>query len=59
VRRKIKKLLELGIIVEKEPTRYVVRPGILLQPQRQAAFARGIELTVRFMDDLLENGVVQ
>lgn len=59
VRRKIRKLLELGFIVEKEPARYVLRPGILLQPQRQAAFARGIELTVRFMNELLENGVVQ
>ena len=59
VRRKVKKLLDLGFIVEKEPARYVLRPGILLQPRRQAAFARGIDLTVRFMNELLENGVVQ
>jgi hypothetical protein len=59
VRRKIRKLLELGFIVEKEPARYVLRPAILLQPERQAAFGRGIEQTVRFINELLENGVVQ
>ena len=59
VRRKIRKLLQLGFIVEKERARYVLRPGILLQPHRQAAFARGIDQTVRFMNELLENGVVQ
>lgn len=59
VRRKIRKLLKLGFIVEKEPARYVLKPGVLLEPERQAAFARGIEQTVRFMNELLENGVVQ
>jgi hypothetical protein len=59
VRRKIRKLLELGFIVEKEPARYVLRPGILLEPERQAAFGRSIEQTVRFMNELLENGVVR
>jgi hypothetical protein len=58
VRRKIKQLLKLGFIVEKEPARYVLRPGVLLEPHRQAAFARGIEQTVRFMNELLEHGVV-
>ena len=59
VRRKIRKLLELGIVVEKEPAQYVLRPGVLLEPRHQAAFARGIEQTVRFVNELLENGVVQ
>lgn len=59
VRRKIRKLKELGFIVEKEPARYVLKPGVLLEPERQAAFARGIEQTVRFMNELLENGVVR
>ena len=59
VRRKIRKLLELGFIVEKEPARYVLRPGILLAPERQAAFARTIDQTVRFINELLENGVVR
>ncbi|MBY0318909.1 MAG: helix-turn-helix domain-containing protein [Reyranella sp.] len=59
VRRKIAKLLKLGFIVEKEPARYVLKPGVLLEPERQAAFARGIEQTVRFVNELLENGVVR
>lgn len=59
VRRKIRKLLELGFIVEKEPARYVLKPGVLMEPARQAGFARGIEQTVRFMNELLENGVVK
>jgi hypothetical protein len=59
VRRKIRKLLELGVVVEKQPAQYVLRPGVLLEPRHQAAFARGIEQTVRFVNELLENGVVR
>lgn len=59
VRRKIKQLLKLGFIVEKEPARYVLKPGVLQEPQRQAAFGRGIDQTVRFMNELLEHGVVR
>jgi hypothetical protein len=59
VRRRIKRLLTLGFIVEKEPSRYVMTPGILLDPRRQAAFALGIDQTVRFINELLENGVVR
>ena len=59
VRRKIRKLLARGHIVEKGPARYVMKPGVLLEPERQAMFARGIEQTVRFVNELLENGVVR
>lgn len=59
VRRKTRKLKELGFIVEKEPARYVLKPGALLELERQEAFARGIERTVRFMNEPLENGVVR
>jgi DNA-binding IclR family transcriptional regulator len=59
VRRRIKQLLKLGYVVEKEPSRYVLRTGILLEPRHQAAFALGIEQTVRFINELLENGVVR
>ena len=37
----------------------MLRPGVLLEPERQAAFARSIEQTVRFMNELLENGLVK
>lgn len=59
VRRKLKRLLQLGIIVEKRRFRYVINPGVLQQSHHQAAFARGIEQTVRFMNECLEQGVVR
>ena len=59
VRRKLKQLLKLGFIVEKGRARYVLKPGSLQEPARQAAFARGIQQTVLFMNECLENGVVR
>lgn len=59
VRRKIKRLLELGLIVEKGRARYVLKPGALQQPEWQAAFTRGIEQTVQLMNECLEKGLVQ
>ena len=59
VRRKLKRLLQLGIIVEKKRFRYVINPGVLQQSHHQAAFARGIGQTVRFMNECLEQGVVR
>lgn len=59
VRRRIKRLLKLGFIVEKEPARYVMTPGIMLDPRRQAAYALGIDQTVQFINELLESGMVR
>jgi biotin operon repressor len=59
VRRKIKRLLELGLIIEKGRAHYVLKPGTLQQPERQAAFARGIKQTLQFMNECLEQGVVR
>jgi hypothetical protein len=59
VRRKLKRLLKLGVIVEKGRARYVLKPGVLQQPDRQAAFAHDIQQTVLFMNECLENGVVR
>jgi hypothetical protein len=59
VRRKLQRLLKLGFIVEKGHARYVLKPGVLQQPERQAAFARGIQQTVHFMNECLEHGVLQ
>ena len=59
VRRMLKRLLKLGAIVEKGRARYVLRPGMLQEPERQAAFARGLQQTVLFMNECLENGVVR
>jgi hypothetical protein len=59
VRRKIKKLLQLGFIVEKGRARYVLKPGVLQDPRRQAAFERGIEQTVQLMNACLEHHTLQ
>jgi hypothetical protein len=59
VRRKLKRLLELGEIVEKGRAHYVTKPGIVQRQQKQEAFARGIQQTVQFMNECLENGVVR
>ena len=59
VRRKLKRLLELGVIVEKGRARYVIKPGSVQRPEQQAAFARGIQQTVMFMNECLEHGAVR
>ena len=59
VRRKLERLLKLGFIVEKGRARYVLTPGVLQQPERQAAFAIGLQQTVQFMNECLEQGVLQ
>ena len=58
-RRKLKRLLQLGAVVEKERAHYVLKPGKFLEPERQAAFARGINETVLFMNEALGNGVIR
>ena len=58
VRRKIKQLLELGFVIEKEPSRYVLTPGVLQEPHRQAAFGRTIDQVIRFMNELFDKGLV-
>jgi hypothetical protein len=59
VRRKLQRLLKLGLIVEKGRARYILKPGALQHPDRQAAFARGLQQTVHFMNECLEQGVLR
>ncbi len=59
VRRKLKVLVKHGIVVEKGRARYVLQPGMLQAPERQAAFASGIQRTMQFMNDCLEQGLIQ
>ena len=37
----------------------MLKPGVLQQPERQAAFARGLQQTVHFMNECLEQGVLE
>jgi hypothetical protein len=55
----LKRLVELGFIVEKGRAHYVLRPGAIQSPDRQAAYARGIQETVLFMNESLQHGVVR
>jgi len=59
VRRKLKQLLKMGLIMEKERARYVLTPGALQASHRQAAFARGIQETVQFMNECLAHGTLR
>ncbi len=59
VRRKLKRLVDQGLIIEKSKGHYVVAPGRLQSGDYQAAFGRGIRETVRFMNECVENGLVQ
>jgi DNA-binding IclR family transcriptional regulator len=59
VRRKLKQMLKLGFIVEKGRAHYVLKPGVLQAPERQAAFARGLQQTVQLMNACLEQGVIR
>ena len=59
VRRKLKRLVARGYIVEKSKGHYVVTPGRLQDADYRAAFGRGIRETVRFMNECFERGLVQ
>ena len=59
VRRKLARLVKLGMVVEKGRTYYVLNPGALQDPGRQAAFARGVQETVVRMNEALQHGVVR
>lgn len=59
IRRKLRTPLKLGFIVEKGRARYILMPGVMQQPSRQAALARGIQQTMHCMNECLEPGVLQ
>lgn len=58
VRRKLKRLATLGYVVKKDRG-YVLAPGMLQEPDRQAAFARAFDQLALFMNDLLEHGLLE
>lgn len=59
VRRKLKRLLALGYIVEKGRACYVIAPGTLQQPDRQAVFDRTFSQLTLFLNDMLEKGLLE
>jgi predicted transcriptional regulator len=58
VRRKLKVLLDRGILIEKDGG-YVYRPGVLQQPQHKAAFERGMRDTLQFINECLKLGLLK
>jgi DNA-binding transcriptional regulator YhcF (GntR family) len=59
VRRKLKQLLELGLITEKGRGRYVIKPGMPQQPENLAAAESAMRDTLQFMNDCLSLGLVR
>ena len=59
MRRKLKQLLELGVITEKERGRYVIKPGVAQKPENLAAADRAMRDALQFMNDCLSLGLVR
>jgi len=59
VRRKIKKLVALGAIVEVKRGEYVMKPGFLQQDPVQERLTRALVDTTRFINDSLSQGLFQ
>lgn len=59
VRRKLKILLEHGVIVEKAPGGYVLKPGFMQKPETMELVDRGMRDTLQFMNDCVKLGFVR
>ncbi len=59
VRRKLKRLVALGYIVEKKRAGYVVTPGMLQRADRQTVFERCFNQIALFTNDMLEQGLLK
>lgn len=59
VRRKLKQLLQLGVITEKERGRYVIKPGVAQKPENLAAADRAMRDALQFMNECLSLGLVR
>ncbi len=59
VRRKLKRLVALGYIIEKGRSGYVVTPGMLQRADRQTVFERCFSQIALFTNDMLEQGLLK
>ena len=59
VRRKLKLLLERGVIVEKTRGGYVMKPGFIQQPETMDIVDRGMRDTLVFMNECVKLGLVR
>ncbi len=58
-RRKIKRLVELGVVVETARGKYVLKPGIAQSPAQHLMLDELARETVRFINECLDDGVFQ
>lgn len=59
VRRKLKLLVERGVITEKARGAYVIKPGFIQRPENQAVVERAMRDTMQFMNDCIKLGLVR
>lgn len=59
VRRKLKLLLERGVIVEKTRGGYVMKPGFIQTPENLDIIDRGMRDTLVFMNECVKLGLVR
>jgi predicted transcriptional regulator len=59
VRRKLKLLLERGVIAEKTRGSYVFKPGFIQQDDNQERIERGMRDTLQLMNDCINLGLVR
>ena len=59
VRRKLKLLLERGVIVEKTRGGYVMKPGYIQTPENMDIVDRGMRDTLQFMNECVKLGLVR
>lgn len=59
VRRKLKRLVALGHIVQKGRAGYVMTPGVLQRADRQTVFERCFNQIALFANDMLEQGLLE
>ena len=58
-RRKIKRLLALGVLSETGRGKYVLKPGYLQSPQAKALFEELTRASIRFINECFDQRVLQ
>ncbi|HZP98842.1 MAG TPA: HTH domain-containing protein [Reyranella sp.] len=59
VRRKLKRLVEQGAVVEKSRGSYVIKPGFPQKPESIAVIQGAMRYTLQFMNDCLAMGLIK
>jgi hypothetical protein len=59
VRRKLKRLIEFGAVIEKSRGTYVMKPGFAQQPASIARYKESMRFTLQFMNDCLAMGLIR